>query len=196
MLPLALGVLGAAGALAARRAYHSVHNTRAVTGAHSRESYRVHRAFGDQRAAAALLERTHLRLIAVLAHIRRHHRGHPVADTLLARFNPSRLVENSPHNPGHTAYTENKGETVALCLRDGAHPHALVDADLLLFVALHELAHVGSRVQGHPPKYWANFRWLLRAAAASGAYRPADYGRRPQYYCGELIDHNPFFDAA
>ena len=63
-----------------------------------------------------------------------------------------------------------------------------------MFVALHELTHVGTKEIGHPKQYWINFKYILEKAEEIGIYKPVDYDKNPKKYCGMTISDNPYFD--
>jgi len=94
-----------------------------------------------------------------------------------------------------TAYSENKGEKMAFCLnRTKNSTNKLIDINTLLFVAIHELAHIMTKSIGHKQEFWNNFKFLLENAEDAGIYTPVDYKKKPQGYCGMTITDNPYFD--
>jgi len=109
---------------------------------------------------------------------------------LVKNFNPQRVVETLPTSE-FTAYSENKGQKLALCLRKYKDKATLIDENTLTFVALHELSHLMTTSVGHHPDFWATFKFLLENAAEVGIYDPVDYGKTPQEYCGMNITDNP-----
>ncbi|MFA5767385.1 MAG: hypothetical protein WC919_05670 [Candidatus Paceibacterota bacterium] len=114
---------------------------------------------------------------------------------LLRGFNYEAIHENIPSSVGNTAYSLDKGRTIMLCLRDVRPPHNIVDINTLMFVIIHEAAHIANWTEwGHGPLYWSIFKFLLREAARIGVYDPIDYARTPATYCSFHLDHNPLFD--
>lgn len=117
-----------------------------------------------------------------------------VVDHMLNNYNPEVIKENVPGGR-ETSYTLNKGEQMMLCLRQVENPDKLVDYDTMLFVVLHELAHIGAYdVWGHPDRFWEVFKFVLTEAASAGIYKPVDYAAKPVRYCGMTIAYNPYFD--
>ena len=109
-------------------------------------------------------------------------------------FNPKKIQETLPTSE-YTAYSENKGEKIAFCLdknKDGKG--GLIDSNTLMFVAIHELAHVASESIGHTDEFWRNFKFLLQEAEKINIYVPVDYKKEPKEYCGMDITDNPYFD--
>lgn len=112
-------------------------------------------------------------------------------------FNPKNINETLPTSK-LTAYSENKGEKVAFCLNKSKAPShtndELIDIDTVTFVALHELSHIMCKSYGHKQEFWDNFKFILDNAKEANIYHPTDYKKKPQDYCGMVINDNPFFD--
>jgi len=109
-------------------------------------------------------------------------------------YAPDKIAETLPTST-LTAYTENKGEAMSFCLNVQKSDNSqLIDADTLLFVALHELAHCGTYSIGHKTEFWQNFKFLLEQAKVMGIYTPIDYKKNPQEYCGMTLSDNPYYD--
>mgnify|MGYP003317682985 CR=1 FL=1 len=95
-----------------------------------------------------------------------------------------------------TAYSENKGEKLAFCLNENENNNnKLIDLNTLMYVALHEVAHICSQSIGHTPEFWTNFKWLLVNAKDINIYNPIDYKKNNKSYCGMTISDNPYFDT-
>jgi hypothetical protein len=112
---------------------------------------------------------------------------------LKERFNPKKIQETLPTSE-YTAYSENKGEKLAFCLDKKKNGSELIDHNTLMFVAIHELAHVASESIGHTDEFWRNFKFLLQEAEKINIYTPVDYKKQPKQYCGMTITDNPYYD--
>ena len=113
---------------------------------------------------------------------------------LVAGFNPKKIMETLPTS-SYTAYSENKGEKIAFCLnRKKKNDEVLIDEHTLMFVAIHELAHIATKSIGHKSEFWENFKFMLQCAKESGIHDPTDYKQNPTEYCGMTINDNPYFD--
>lgn len=99
--------------------------------------------------------------------------------------------EESEYEPDVSSYTVNKGEMIKFCVRHKNDDKDHHDFDTLLFVVIHELAHVVSITKGHNQEFLENFKWLLKEASQSGLYYPQDYSKRPITYCGVRVTNNP-----
>jgi hypothetical protein len=113
---------------------------------------------------------------------------------MVKKFNPQKIKETLPTSE-YTAYSENKGEKLAFCLDKKKNGKGgLIDDNTLLFVAIHELAHIATKSVGHTDEFWRNFKFLLQEAESMGIYHPEDYKNKPKEYCGMNITDNPYFD--
>lgn len=110
-----------------------------------------------------------------------------------ANFNPKKIMETLPTSE-FTAYTENKGEKMAFCVTRRKNGTKLIDENTLMFVAIHELAHVMTKTHNHKDEFWHNFKFLLVNAKDIGIYTPEDYKKTPKEYCGMEISDNPYYD--
>lgn len=75
-------------------------------------------------------------------------------------------------------YTENKS-VIYLCVRD-PKTGKYYDHNVIMYVALHELAHVLTKEEGHTKLFTENFNKLLIKAQQEGLYYPIV---PPQMHC-------------
>ena len=157
--------------------------------------YRV-RDMRDKQEAADLLAKVRARMRLLYGHLETTFPDKPQVKRLLQRFeaNPERLLESTP-DAEHTSYSVNKGEKVHLCLRQrqGAD-ESLVNENIMVFVSLHEMAHMITDSIGHEPEFWNNFGWLLREAEKINVYQYQDFKAHPVRYCGTNITDSPRYD--
>ena len=105
---------------------------------------------------------------------------HPLLDQVRSNFamiDPKHA--SIPLRIGDSAYTENK-EVITLCLTD-PDTNQYYDINTIMYVALHELAHVVSSNQGHGDEFKKNFADLLKKGAELGIYDPKK--PIPAQYC-------------
>lgn len=157
--------------------------------------YKV-RNLRDKQEAADLLARVRLKLKNFIAHLESSFPDKPQVKRIQQRFKatPERLLESTP-DAEHTSYSVNKGEKVHLCLRQrqGAD-ESLVNENIMVFVALHEMAHVVTDSVGHEPEFWNNFGWLLKEAEKTNTYQYTDFKAHPVRYCGTKITDAPKYN--
>lgn len=89
-----------------------------------------------------------------------------------------------------TSYSINKGEQLVFCIRDKLN-NSIHDINTLMFVAIHELAHIVTNELQHTDKFWNNMKKLLYRAEDIGVYKYVDYRMNPVEYCGMMIDSSP-----
>jgi hypothetical protein len=114
----------------------------------------------------------------------------PRVKVMIERFNPNNMCENDLDSDS-TSYSENKGEKIVVCLRDKAPPYKLVDTNTVMFVVLHEMAHLMTTTIGHTPEFWTNFKRILQDAVGCGIYQSVNYAHSPVSYCGMKITDSP-----
>ena len=118
------------------------------------------------------------------------HPHHPDVTRLAQRYKNTRVKESTDKE----TYTLNKGESMLMCMRNFKNNGEVHDdMNLLMFVGLHELAHIMSVSAHHTEEFWKNFKYLLEEAARLGFYRPIDYSYDPVAYCAMTVYDNPFF---
>ena len=111
---------------------------------------------------------------------------------LKEKFNPDKIRE-AVHEKNSTSYTINKGEMMHLCLRHKNNEKTLHDENLLMFVIIHELAHIMSKTIGHNNEFYDNFKFLLKEASLANIYIPVNFEQNPAKYCGIDVTNNPLF---
>lgn len=89
---------------------------------------------------------------------------------------------NIPLREGKSAFTENKS-IITLCLLDPDTKNTY-DMNTIMYVAIHELAHMCSMSKGHGEEFQKNFAKLLKKAAKVKVYDPSI--PMPKSYCGVL----------
>jgi len=154
-------------------------------------SYRV-QDLPDKQDAANRLSQVRTGLDKILHEYRQPEYFHDEPTQLLVqRLKIDHLMENDIASQ-YTSYSENKGERIVLCLRDkAAEPYPLIDINTIMFVTLHEMAHLMTVSSGHTQEFWTNFRRLLQDAMKAGVYTQVNYSRTPVEYCGMMITDSP-----
>jgi predicted metal-dependent hydrolase len=112
---------------------------------------------------------------------------------LKKKFNSTKICETLPTSK-FTAYSENKGQKIALCTTTKKNGSELIDINTLTYVAIHECAHIMTIDIGHTPTFWTNFKELLEIATQHNLYNPIDYNKYSREYCGTMLFNNPLFN--
>ena len=104
-------------------------------------------------------------------------------------FNSDYITENIPGSM-YVAYSVNKGEELSICIRE-KDTEKFIDNNTIIFVAVHELAHIMTDELGHTELFWDNMKYLLEKSSLVGIYKKIDYSKYPVMYCGMEIDSTP-----
>lgn len=145
----------------------------------------------NQQKSANLLGEIKSRMKILIDHCNKYYGEQENVQNLVTRFEPDNIQETSLYDSG-TSYTVDKGKELRLCLRDkkDLQHH---DINTLMFVGIHELAHIMSNSYGHNEEFTSNFRFLLEKAVTTGVYKGQDYQREPVKFCGIEITSSPLF---
>lgn len=142
------------------------------------------RKLADRQEAADYLARINQDLTKLVQHMMAKYPQDQNVSTLYQRYSPDSISEGSPES-GYTSYSINKGERIILCIRQT--DNAFVEKNVVMYVAIHELAHIMTPEIGHTDSFWANFRRLLNDAVSIGLYKKQNYKVTPEDYCGIKI---------
>ena len=154
------------------------------------KDYLVQR-FPDSNKAAFLISKTRHNLDKLTNYCYKKYKTNAIK-RLKNKFNSDSIVEVGKGSK-YTSYSINKGEKIVLCLRSRDGNNKLIDENTLMFVAIHELAHIMTLSIGHTSEFWDNFRFLLRNAIQLKIYKDVDYKKYPQKYCGITVSSNPLY---
>ena len=113
-----------------------------------------------------------------------------IFNRLSQKYNSANISE-SLSNSKYTSYSVNKGEKIVLCIRHKDKKETLVDLNTLMFVTIHELAHLESKTIGHNKEFWDNMTELLKVGIKLGIYKYVDYKDTPIKYCGINVTATP-----
>lgn len=161
------------------------------------DSYNVNGAFEDDELAAEMMMRIDNKIKILADHLESHYGENDKITKgvvkLVNGYDNENMYEISPHNIiGKTSFLRNK-RLLVLCLRrksDGK----IHDENTLIFVVLHELAHMMNETYGHDAPFWEFFKFILECAVEIGIYIPVDYKKNNIQYCGLTIEYSPLYD--
>ena len=167
-----------------------------VTSVVDGEKYLV-RNLPDKQEAADKLARVRAKLLRLRKYLEQTHMDKPFVAQMVRNFDFSsaRFTESTP-DAQYTSYSVNKGEKVYMCLRQRDAKERLVPENIILFVALHEISHVGTASLGHTPEFWNHFAWVLKQAEHVKIYEYTDFAAHPVEYCGVHITDSPTYKTS
>jgi predicted metal-dependent hydrolase len=108
-------------------------------------------------------------------------------DQLSYNFNENRTIiyETDPTSE-LTSYSVNKGEELSFCLHS-KKTNKLHNINLLMYVAIHEMAHIACPEIGHGDLFKKIFKKLAEQAIIIGIYKKINYSLQPTEYCGMTL---------
>ncbi len=120
-------------------------------------------------------------------------------DKIVSKDDISRLKNNYKNNISelepdskYTAYSLNKGEKIKICLRDNSN-NLINDLNTSMFIICHELSHLMTKQEQHPPIFWNNMKKLLKQSHDIGILKNIDYSKTPVQYGKHFIKINPYY---
>jgi hypothetical protein len=161
-----------------------------VTSKIDNKDYLVRNSKNKEKAADVLAE-INSKILLLLKHINASNiekRFENNMKLLTERYNHSIIYENIYMDS--TSYTINKSETL-LCLATRDNEEKIYDINLLMFVTLHELAHIGNETYGHDESFVNFFIFLMKNAIQIGVYKYVNYSKEPKEYCGIEVNSSP-----
>jgi hypothetical protein len=140
----------------------------------------------DKQKAADMLANIRKNLTKIVEYLKENNISDERVQLLVNRFDPDVLSESLP-NTSYTSYSVDKGKKIVFCIRSKDAKAELIDMNTIMFVAIHELAHVATKSIGHTEEFWNNMRYLLKQGIKVGVYQKVDYSKNPVSYCGISI---------
>tara|TARA_B110000971_G_C19990810_1_gene491872 strand:+ start:727 stop:1308 length:582 start_codon:yes stop_codon:yes gene_type:complete len=100
----------------------------------------------------------------------------------------SLIYENDPASK-LTSFSVNKGEEIGFCLKSKKTGN-MHDLNLIMYVALHEMAHIACPEIGHGELFKKIFKFLTEIAIKISIYDLDNYESKPVEYCGMMLSSN------
>ncbi len=146
--------------------------------------------------SANTLSEINARVMRLIEHLNTKYAGDPgkmyFLKMLKQNYSPSILSEAAVDNR-YTTFTVDK-QDMHICLRTRDQNEKLYDMNILMYVILHELAHLcnydrqGNPIHGHGEEFKDIFKLLVVEAIKIGVYSYTNYSEQPQEYCGIYIN--------
>lgn len=156
------------------------------------------------KQSANTLGEINIRIIKLINHLYKKYKDDMTKmyfiKKLQSNYN-SNILSEAAIDSRYTTYTIDK-QDMHVCLRTRDKDEKLYDINLLMYVILHELAHLcnydesGNPIEGHGKEFKDIFYLLVVEAIRLGVYTYTDYTQNPQEYCGIMVSSTilPKFD--
>lgn len=158
------------------------------------ESYLVQNK-NDKQQTANKLAFIKENIKSIINYFKNNKDNYPLKKNSIEKFlNRTKIInikERPEHETDYTSYTINKGDMMVFCLRS-SYLHNIHDNNTIMYVVIHELAHVFSDGYGHGQEFVDNFKFLLDISKKINIYEPVNYIKKPQEYCGMTIQEYLF----
>lgn len=155
------------------------------------EDFHLVQDLKDKDDAANLMAEIKERIEKLLIYLKRTYPNNSDIQRLFKNYNEDNIRETDIDD-NDTSFSIDKGQELHLCLRD-KKSLKLHKINILMFVTIHELAHLMSKSYGHNGEFNKNFIFLLKESIKIGIYTNIDYSRKKTDYCGMEVNSNPLF---
>jgi predicted metal-dependent hydrolase len=152
--------------------------------------HKVRNDFNSTEDAADLMAQLKQNINILVKHLNKIYPNYKGTQNINKRLNLDNMME-ATHENDSTSYTINKGEEIHICLREKNNEKVLHDTNTMMFVLLHELAHIMSDTIGHNKEFKDNFIMVLKEAHKLYLYNTINYAKYPKSYCGLKINSTP-----
>lgn len=98
----------------------------------------------------------------------------------------TQIYETNPLS-SYTSYSINKGSELSICLKSKSN-NTYHDINLLMYVAIHEMAHFANPNLGHDELFSTIFKKFIEEAVKLNLYKIVDYKKTPIEYCGLTLN--------
>ena len=145
----------------------------------------------DKQKAANMLARIKKNILTIVNHLEQYkytkYKDYKKYIDQLSNKIKYVVINESSIDSVYTSYSINKGEQIVFCLRSKKYTNKLHKLNLIMYVALHELAHVACPEYGHTSLFKKIFAFFTDIAIDIGIYTKIYFNMKPLEYCGLII---------
>jgi hypothetical protein len=144
----------------------------------------------DKQYASNLLAKITMSMNKINSYLMENKKKFPKYEKYIEQLNDKlkyTKIQESTDNGIYTSYSINKGEQIVFCLRSRTNINKLHDLNLLMYVVLHEMAHVACPEYGHTDLFKEIFAFIAQEAVNIGIYKKIDFKNNNMEYCGLTI---------
>lgn len=154
------------------------------------DDYYLVRDLKDKQYACNMLSKIKSNILKVVEYVKHNKKKYPKMEPYINQLSSrikNVIIQESSVNSHYTSYSVNKGEQIVFCLRTSSFGKSLHDLNLLMYVVLHEMAHVGCPEYGHTPLFKDIFAFLCHRAIEINVYKKVNFDEKHVEYCGMKI---------
>lgn len=148
----------------------------------------------DKQKAANMLARLRTNMMKLLDHLVNNrdklYKDNAAYINQLAEKLQGVVINESGEDSMYTSYSVNKGEQIVFCLRSKQNKNKIHDLNLVMYVCLHEMAHVACPEYGHTDLFKKIFAFFTVVAIKLGLYEKINFKEDPTEYCGLTISES------
>jgi hypothetical protein len=152
--------------------------------------YYLVRRLQDKQMASNLLAKIKENMITLTMYLTNNKNKYPEQKQYIEQLDDkihNSIITESSENNVYTSYSVNKGEQIVFCLRSRKEKNQLHDINLLMYVVLHEMAHVACPEYGHTNLFKNIFAFFTTIAIEQKLYTKINFREHPLEYCGISI---------
>jgi predicted metal-dependent hydrolase len=146
----------------------------------------------DKQQSANMLARIRERMITFSEYLYKNKNNYgdnkKYIEQLNSRIYNSIIIE-SGDDVKYTSYSVNKGQQLVFCVRsrDLHSKNKIHSLNLIMYVVLHEMAHVACPENGHTPLFKQIFAFFTTVAIKQKIYVKINFQTKPTEYCGLVL---------
>lgn len=134
-------------------------------------------------------------VMILIEHLNENYKNHEEKSHFIKKLKDNYMpyiISEAAVDPRYTTYTIDKKD-MHICLRTRDTREKIYDINILMYVVLHELAHLcnydkqGTPILGHGREFKFIFKFLVEEAIKLDIYQHTNYAVEPQEYCGIMI---------
>ena len=165
-------------------------NTRTYT-VSSTDSKKYITVSGDQQftqESANVFANINSRILLLIEYLSKNDANNNIVQRLKYKYNNiTDFIQEAIIDSDNTTYTIDKQE-IHVCIRSRDAEKKIYDINLLMYVIIHELAHICNDTVGHDTNFINIFKYLLTKAIECNVYTYENYRQAPKEYCGITIN--------
>lgn len=144
----------------------------------------------DSQRASNMLAKLKQNMMTLTNHLIANKKNFPGYEKYIDQLNEKIKdvdISESDEDSEYTSYSVNKGEQIVFCIRSKKNVNKIHDINLVMYVALHEMAHVACPSYGHTEEFKKIFAFFVEQSMKLGIYNHIPFDKQPEEYCGLTI---------